>query len=102
MFFRISLVDELEVYKEILIIISLLSSENVSIQVEAKDYRLGIANYRRREAIEAMLPIELVKKLMELHRVENQYNGIENETVIQKSKVKSGAIWGIFLLKVVL
>ncbi|XVF48332.1 hypothetical protein PTKIN_Ptkin03bG0181700 [Pterospermum kingtungense] len=69
-FIRIPLVDELEAYKEIPRIISLLSSENVSIQVGALDCILGIAYYGRREAIEAMLEAGLVEKLVELQRIE--------------------------------
>lgn len=69
-FIRIPLVDELEAYKEIPRIISLLSAENVSIRVEALDCILGIAYYGRREAIEAMLEAGLVEKLVELQRIE--------------------------------
>ncbi|KAK6274127.1 hypothetical protein POUND7_011210 [Theobroma cacao] len=79
-FIRIPLVDELEAYREIPRIISLLSSENVSIQVAAIDCILGIAYYGRREAIEAMLGAGLIEKLVELQRLENHGNGNENRT----------------------
>ncbi|XVF89346.1 hypothetical protein PTKIN_Ptkin19aG0122900 [Pterospermum kingtungense] len=82
---RIPLVDELEAYKEIPRIISLLSSENVSIQAEAIDCILGIAYYGRREAIEAMLEAGLVEKLVELHRLENECNGDDNGTVNEEA-----------------
>ncbi|GLT43659.1 hypothetical protein SLA2020_175950 [Shorea laevis] len=71
---RIPLVDELETYKEITRIISLLSSENVSIQVAAFDCILGIAYYGRYEAIENMLRVGLIKKLVELQRSEHGDN----------------------------
>ncbi|XVE71213.1 hypothetical protein DITRI_Ditri10aG0132900 [Diplodiscus trichospermus] len=77
---RIPLVDELEAYKEIPRIISLLSSQNVSIKVEALDCILGIAYYGRREAIEAILQAGLIEKLVELQRLENQCNGNESGT----------------------
>ncbi|KAK5830232.1 uncharacterized protein LOC108472597 [Gossypium arboreum] len=79
-FIRIPLVDELEAHKEIPRIISLLSSENVSIQVGALDCILGIAYYGRREAIEAMLEAGLVEKLVKLQRLEKQSNDDENGT----------------------
>ena len=80
-FIRIPLVDELEAYKQIPRIISLLSSENMSIQVGAVDCILGIACYGRREAIEAMLEAGLVEKLVELQRLECNENesGTTNE-----------------------
>ncbi|XVF35624.1 hypothetical protein REPUB_Repub18cG0162100 [Reevesia pubescens] len=80
-FIRIPLVDELEANKDIPRIISLLSSENVSIQVGALDCILGIAYYGRIEAIEAMLEAGLVEKLVELQRLENQSNENENGTI---------------------
>ncbi|XVE97395.1 hypothetical protein REPUB_Repub03eG0015600 [Reevesia pubescens] len=82
---RIPLVDELEANKEIPRIISLLGSENVSIQVGAIDCILGIAYYGRREAIETMLEAGLIEKLMELQRLENQCNGNENGTINEES-----------------
>ncbi|XWS70457.1 hypothetical protein CRYUN_Cryun03dG0049900 [Craigia yunnanensis] len=77
-FIRIPLVDELEAYKQIPRIISLLSSDNMSIQVGAVECILGMAYYGRIEAIEAMLEAGLVEKLVELQRLENQCS--ENES----------------------
>ncbi|KAJ4707854.1 Armadillo-like helical [Melia azedarach] len=65
---RSPLIDEIHSRGEIPKILSLLSSENLSIRVAATDCICEIAYFGRREVIEAMLEQGLIPKLMELQR----------------------------------
>ncbi|KAD6795002.1 hypothetical protein E3N88_05898 [Mikania micrantha] len=64
------IVDEIESNSEIANIINFLNSDDFSIQTMAMDCILEIGYYGRKEAIEAMLKEDLVKKLVELQRSE--------------------------------
>ncbi|KAI3803055.1 hypothetical protein L1987_31203 [Smallanthus sonchifolius] len=64
------IVDEIESDDQIANIISLLASEDFSIRTMAMDCILEIGYFGRKEAIDAMLKEDLVKKLVELQRSE--------------------------------
>ncbi|KAF9617083.1 hypothetical protein IFM89_033188 [Coptis chinensis] len=64
------LVDEIESNGAIPKLINLLDSKEVSIKVITLDCVLEIGYFGRKEAIEAMLEVGLVKKLVELQRSE--------------------------------
>ncbi|KDP33567.1 hypothetical protein JCGZ_07138 [Jatropha curcas] len=65
---RTPLIDEIELEGEIPRIISLFSSQDLSIQVAAMDCVYEIAYFGRKEVIEAMIEQGLIEKLMELQR----------------------------------
>ncbi|KAF8393144.1 hypothetical protein HHK36_021385 [Tetracentron sinense] len=67
---RSPLVDDIESNGEIPKIISFLSSEEISIRVQAMDCVLEIGYFGRKEAVEAMIEEGLIKKLVELQRSE--------------------------------
>lgn len=64
------LVDEIESNGQIPKIISLLSSQDLQIRVLAFDCVLEIGYFGRKEAIDAMLEEDLIRKLVELQRSE--------------------------------
>ena len=64
------LVDEIESNKEIPTIIGFLNSNDLTIQVLGFDCVLEIGYFGRKEAIEAMIKEDIVKKLVELQRSE--------------------------------
>ncbi|KAM7473021.1 hypothetical protein LguiA_011204 [Lonicera macranthoides] len=64
------LVDDIASNGEIPKIINLLSSEDLLIRTMAMDCVLEIGYYGRKEAIEAMVNVGLIKKLVELQRSE--------------------------------
>lgn len=63
------IVDEIESNGEIPKIIDMLTSNDLSIQTMAMECVLTIGYYGRKEAIEAMLKADVVKKLVELQRM---------------------------------
>ncbi|KNA09019.1 hypothetical protein SOVF_157500 [Spinacia oleracea] len=62
------LVDEIESNKEIPSIIGFLRSEDLAIQMLGFDCVLEIGYFGRKEAVEAMMKEDIVKKLVELQR----------------------------------
>ncbi|XP_042991476.1 uncharacterized protein LOC122318303 isoform X2 [Carya illinoinensis] len=78
-FIRTPLVDEMESNGEIPRIINLLSSEDLSIRAAALDCILELAYFGREEVILAMLGEDLVRKLVELQRLENGSGVLEKE-----------------------
>ncbi|XP_071716912.1 uncharacterized protein [Rutidosis leptorrhynchoides] len=62
------IIDEIVSNGEITKIVSFLSSEDLLVRVQAFDCLLEIGYYGRKEAIEAMLEEDLVKKLVELQK----------------------------------
>lgn len=64
------LVDEIESNKEIPTIVGFLRSEDLAIQVLGLDCVLEIGYFGRKEAIEAMMKEDVVKKLVALQRSE--------------------------------
>ncbi|KAK4274455.1 hypothetical protein QN277_017669 [Acacia crassicarpa] len=69
-FIRSPLVDELLAIGEIPRIINLLCSDDLLVQVAALDCVLELAYIGRDEVIEAMLKEDLIKKLMDLQRMD--------------------------------
>ncbi|KAL5559760.1 hypothetical protein UlMin_035971 [Ulmus minor] len=69
-FIKTPLIDEMESNGEITMIINLLSSEDISIRAAALYCIFEIAFFGREEVIETMLGEDLIKKLMNLQRLE--------------------------------
>ncbi|CAL5400442.1 unnamed protein product [Camellia sinensis] len=67
------LVDEIESNGEIINIINLLKSEDLSIPVMAMNCVLEIGYFGRKEAIDAMMKAELIKKLVERESRERRF-----------------------------
>lgn len=102
-FIRTPLIDEMESNGEIPRIISLLRSENIRARVAAMNCILEIACFGRKEVIEAMIVEGLMKKFMDLQRLEGRRDLIDmgrsqkvgDECVCVKTELKLKSEEGI-------